>query len=139
MAKGRERPMQINTQKTAQLKPKQRAVLEALLTERTKRAAAARAGVSERQLYVWLKDPIFKSALLDAETQARNEIKRRIIKRAESLADTIADIMESDEVTPAVRLQAAARLGDLFFKTDDQADLDARITALELQILQQRN
>jgi len=128
--------MQINTQKTAQLKPKQRAVLEALLTERTKRAAAARAGVSERQLYVWLKDPIFKSALLDAETQARNEIKRRIIKRAESLADTIADIMESDEVTPAVRLQAAARLGDLFFKTDDQADLDARITALELQILQ---
>ena len=136
MAKGRERPMQINTQKTAQLKPKQRAVLEALLTERTKRAAAARAGVSERQLYVWLKDPIFKSALLDAETQARNEIKRRIIKRAESLADTIADIMESDEVTPAVRLQAAARLGDLFFKTDDQADLDARITALELQILQ---
>jgi len=136
MAKGRERPMQINAQNNAQLRPKQRAALEALLTERTKRAAAARAGVSERQLYTWLKDPVFKSALLDAETQARNEIKRRIIKRAESLADTIADIMESDEVTPAVRLQAAARLGDLFFKTDDQADLDARITALELQILQ---
>lgn len=128
--------MQRNAQNTAQLKPKQRAALEALLTERTKRAAAAKAGVSERQLYTWLKDPIFKSALLDAETQARNEIKRRIIKRAESLADTIADIMESDEATPAVRLQAAARLGDLFFKTDDQADLDARITALELQILQ---
>jgi len=118
------------------LKPKQRAAIEALLTERTKRAAAAKAKVSESQLYKWLSEPIFKSALLDAETQARNEIKRRILKRAETLADTIADIMESDEATPAVRLQAAARLGDLFFKTDEQADLDARITALELQILQ---
>lgn len=125
--------MQRSAQNTAQLKPKQRAALEALLTEKTKREAAAKAGVSERQLYTWLKDPIFKSALLDAETQARNEIKRRIINRAESLADTIADIMESDEATPAVRLQAAARLGDLFFKTDDQADLEARITALEMQ------
>jgi len=118
------------------LKPKQRAAIEALLTERTKRAAAAKAKVSESQLYKWLSEPIFKSALLEAETQARNEIKRRILKRAETLADTIADIMESDEATPAVRLQAAARLGDLFFKTDEQADLDARITALELQILQ---
>lgn len=113
------------------LKPKQRAALDALLSEKTKANAALKAGVSRSQLYKWLQDPIFKSALVEAEGAARNEIKRRILKRAETLADTIADIMENDNVTPAVRLQAAARLGDLFFKADDQADLEARITALE--------
>ena len=123
--------MQKNAENNAGLKPKQRAVIEALLTEKTKRAAASKAEVSERQLYKWLLDPIFKSALIEAEAAARNEIKRRIVKRAESLADTIGDIMESAEVSPAVRLQAAARLGDLFFKSDDQADLEQRITALE--------
>lgn len=126
--------MQKNADKTAYLKPKQREAITALLTERTKRAAASKAGVSERQLYKWLDDPIFKSALIEAEAAARNEIKRRIIKRAETLADTIGDIMESTEAPPAVRLSAAARLGDLFFRSDDQADLEQRITALEAAI-----
>jgi len=115
----------------AHLKPKQRAAIEALLSERTKTNAALRAGVSKTQLYKWLQDPIFKSALIEAEAAARNEIKRRILKRAENLADTIADIMESDEASPAVRLQAAYKLGDLFFRADERDDLDARITALE--------
>lgn len=123
--------MQKYTEKTAYLKPKQLAAIDALLTERTKRAAATKAGVSERQLYKWLQDPLFKSALIEAEAAARNEIKRRIVKRAENLADTIADIMESEEASPAVRLSAAARLGDLFFRSDEQADLEQRITALE--------
>jgi len=113
------------------LTPKQRAAIEALLTEKTKRAAASKAGVTERAVYKWLQDPIFKSALIEAEAAARSEIKRRIIKRAESLADTIGDIMESADIPPAVRLSAAARLGDLFFRSDDQADLEQRITALE--------
>lgn len=123
--------MQNNAQNNAYLKPKQRATIDALLTERTKRDAANLAGVSERQLYKWLQDPIFKSALIEAEAAARNEIKRRILKRAENLADTIADIMESDEASPAVRLQAAYKLGDLFFRADERDDLDARLTALE--------
>ncbi len=123
--------MQKNADKTAYLKPKQREAISALLTERTKRAAASKAGVSERQLYKWLQDPIFKSALIEAEAAARNEIKRRILKRAENIADTIADIMENTEASPAVRLSAAARLGDLFFRSDEQADLEQRITALE--------
>ncbi len=123
--------MSINAQKNEHLKPKQRAAIDALLSERTKIDAAARAGVSRTQIYKWLKQPIFKSALIEAEAAARNEIKRRIIKRAESLADTIGDIMESADIPPAVRLSAAARLGDLFFRSDDQADLEQRITALE--------
>ncbi len=123
--------MQNTAQNNAHLKPKQRATIDALLTERTKRDAAKRAGVSERQLYKWLQDPIFKTALIEAEATARNEIKRRILKRAENLADTIADIMESAETTPAVRLQAAARLGDLLIKTYEQSDLEARVTRLE--------
>ncbi len=123
--------MSINAQKNEHLKPKQRAAIDALLSERTKIDAAARAGVSRTQIYKWLKQPIFKSALIEAEAAARNEIKRRIIKRAESLADTIGDIMESADIPPAVRLSAAARLGDLFFRSDEQADLEQRITALE--------
>jgi len=124
--------MQKYTEKTAYLKPKQLAAIDALLTERTRKAAAAKAGVSERQLYKWLQDPLFKSALIEAEAAARSEIKRRIVKRAENLADTIADIMESEEASPAVRLSAAARLGDMFFRSDEQADLEQRITALEI-------
>ncbi len=124
--------MQKYTEKTAYLKPKQLAAIDALLTERTRKAAAAKAVVSERQLYKWLQDPLFKSALIEAEAAARNEIKRRIVKRAENLADTIADIMESEEASPAVRLSAAARLGDMFFRSDEQADLEQRITALEI-------
>ena len=124
--------MQINAQNNAHLKPKQRAAIVALLSEKTKRDAAKMAGISERQLYVWLQNPIFNAALAESEAEARSQIRRQITSRAASIADVIADIMENPDVTPAVRLQAAAKLGDLFIKTTDDADVIRRITALEV-------
>lgn len=123
--------MQNNAQNNAYLKPKQRAAVAALLVSKTKREAAQTAGVSERQLYVWLQNPVFKAALLDAETEARNQIKRQITERAKAIADVIGEIMENPETPPGLRLQAAAKLGDLYIKTDDDADVIRRITALE--------
>lgn len=124
--------MQNNAEKNAHLKPKQRAAIVALLSEKTKRDAAQAAGISERQLYTWLQNPIFNAALAEAEADARGQIRRQITNRAAAIADVMAEIMENPDVTPAVRLQAAAKLGDLFIKTTDDADIIRRITALEV-------
>src|SRR5690606_22723512 len=118
--------MQENTEKNAYLKPKQRAAIDALMKSRTNKEAANMAGVSERQLYVWLKNPIFRSELMAAETAAREVANRMIkIKTTEPL-DVIAATMEDPDASTSVRLAAEKSWLDYFFKAKDDGDLDRR-------------
>ncbi|MFZ3070100.1 MAG: hypothetical protein WA110_03140 [Anaerolineaceae bacterium] len=121
--------MQKNTQNNA-LKPKQRAAITALLSAKTNAEAARLAGCSERQLYVWLKEPIFKAELLGAESMVRNAANRQLTNRAVGALDVIAEIMTSAAMPAALRLQAAKAWLDFFYKARGEEDVDARITAL---------
>ena len=130
--------MHENAGKNAYLKPKQRAAIDALMKSRTNKEAATMAGVSERQLYVWLKNPIFRSELMAAETAAREVANRMITIKTTEALDVIAATMEDPDASPSVRLAAAKSWLDYFFKAKDDGDLDRRLTDLEARVYEEK-
>ena len=56
---------------------KQQKAITALLSERTGRDAAKKAGVSEKTLYGWLADKDFRAALRSAEAEVLDTVTRR--------------------------------------------------------------
>ena len=123
--------MQETAGKNAVLKPKQRAAIEALLRSKTNIEAAQIAGISERQLYTWLKNPIFRSELMAAETAARGGAQRWITVKTTAALEVISAVMLDQTASDAVRLSAAKAWLDYFFKSRDETDLERRITILE--------
>ena len=97
--------------KKRQFDLKRAAALEALQTENTFTAAAAKAGISRRTLYGYLySDSEFAFAY-------REQLRLRSIARAEQAANeresalkAIRDIMSDAEQPAAVRLKAAEKL-----------------------------
>jgi len=97
--------------KTKAVDLKRAAALEALQTENTFTAAAAKAGISRRTLYGYLySDSEFAFAY-------REQLRLRSIARAEQATNereaalqAIRDIMNDDEQPAAVRLKAAEKL-----------------------------
>lgn len=123
--------MQETAGKNAVLKPKQRAAIDALLRSKTNIEAAQTAGISERQLYTWLKNPIFRSELMAAETAAREGAQRWITVKTTAALEVISSVMLDEDASDAVRLSAAKAWLDYFFKSRDETDLERRITILE--------
>ncbi len=123
--------MQETAGKLAVLTPKQRRAIDALLRSKTNVEAAQTAGISERQLYTWLKNPIFRAELMAAETAAREGAQRWITIKTTAALEVISSVMVDDGASHAVRLSAAKAWLDYFFKSRDDEDLDRRITALE--------
>lgn len=113
------------------LTPKQRRAINALMESRTNTDAAKAAAISERQLYRWLNDPIFKAELIKTESQAADMTSRRLTFGTKYALEVILFIMSSRDAPYSLRLSAARTWLDNYLKTRDQADLDARITALE--------
>ena len=114
------------------LTPKQRRAINALMESRTTREAAKIAAIGERTLYRWLSEPIFRQALQEAENQAAYTTARGLNTGTGQALDVLAGILAGDEISDAVKLQAAKAWIDYFLKTRDYANLDARITALEM-------
>ena len=113
------------------LTPKQRKVVEALLTTGEVATAAQSAGVSRDTLYRWLKQPVFAQAVRQAEAQALDDLSRLLVRLGRTAVATLAKAMR-DPATPASsRVRAAdAALGRLL-QLRELATLEARLTALE--------
>jgi hypothetical protein len=105
--------------------------IEGLITTNTRAAAADYAGCSERSIYKWLSDPIFKSVLLDRENQLRREAGRRLAMSAKQAIDTIKEILADTHKDPGLRLRAADLLLKYMQSTQDQTELEQRVTRLE--------
>lgn len=113
------------------LSRKQEKAIEGLITTNTRAAAADYAGCSERSVYKWLSDPIFKSVLLDRENDLRREAGRRLAMSAKEAIDTIKEILSDERKDPGLRLRAADLLLKYMQSTQDQTELERRITLLE--------
>jgi hypothetical protein len=117
---------------------KQEKAIEGLLSTNTRAEAAEYAGCSERVIYKYLRDPLFKGVLLERENILRRGVGRRLAKDAGTAVQVIYRIMTSDRMDPGIRLRAA----DLWLKhlssTYDQMELEARILALEARLLHEK-
>lgn len=116
----------------------QRRAIRALMESSTNGEAAKTARIAESTLYRWLNDPIFKSALQEAEAQAAGHTTRRLSTGTGLALDVLISILENKEAGDSIRLQAARVWLDNYHRARDDGDLDRRLTALEARMQAER-
>jgi hypothetical protein len=120
-----------NDKKNTGLTRLQNDAVTAVVASKTYKEAAELAGCSESSVYKWMKNPVFKAAVLERENGLRAASGRRLARDAQSSLDVIHNIM-TDEGNPAgLRLQAAKAWQDYLIKTGDITQLEDRVTKLE--------
>lgn len=114
--------------------PKQRRALAALITEGDVSAAAEAAGVSRDTLYRWMTQPDFKAALVDAESEAMENLSRALVRLGDKAQQALEEVLDDGETRDAVKVSAAnAVLGHLL-KLREITAIEARLAALEARI-----
>jgi hypothetical protein len=116
---------------TDNLTPAQYRAVSSLLTEGSIRKAAEAAGVKERTLYHWLKQPMFADEYRDARREAVKQATARLQQASSAAVTVLCQLMVRDTVNPAVRRAAARDILDLAFRAIELEDLEARLIALE--------
>jgi hypothetical protein len=111
----------------------QEKAIEGLLATDTRAAAADYAGCSERSIYKWLNDPVFKSKLLERENTLRREVGRLLAIDAKEARRVIKEIMLDTKEDSRLRARAGQILLSYMIKTQDQTDIERRLSALELK------
>lgn len=114
----------------------QRAAVDAILETKTAKEAADLAGCSESSIYKWLQDPIFNAEVRAHEKQIRDAVGYRLANGANEMLDVIEKVAKGvikDErgTRASVRLRAAMAWLDNHHRTQDQADIERRLSALE--------
>ena len=113
------------------LSAKQHNAIAALLTQPNVRSAAESAGVPERTLYSWLKQPVFTEEYRAARREATNQAIARLQSASSAAVNVLLRIMANETTKPVVRLSAARTVLELAIKAVELDDLQARLEALE--------
>lgn len=114
---------------TDSLTPQQYNAVFALLNETTVRKAASRAGVAERTLYHWLRQPAFADEYRAARREATRAAVAKLQQHSGKAADRLAWLMAHG--TPAVQLGACRAILEFSIKAVELEDIEARLKALE--------
>jgi len=130
--------MQKNAENKNNLTRLQRAAVAAIVTTKSNTEAAAVAGCSERSIYKWLKDPVFKAELATYEKTIRDAVDYQLTTGTKQALEVIRNVTEGTikddpDLRASVRLRAAIAWMDLHIKTRADTELEARVSALEAQ------
>ena len=82
-------------------------LIAALISTGTIKAAAQAAGIGERTFYTRMKSGEFQALYKAAKADTIRAAVNALNARTQAAIDTIAEIMEAQDVNPATRLQAA--------------------------------
>lgn len=91
----------------SQLSTAQQRAIVCLLEQPTIKAAAAAAGVSERNLHRWLGDPAFAEALAAAESEAVSAAARSIATAGNEAITVLRQTLRNPDATANERTSAA--------------------------------
>lgn len=106
-------------------------ILQALLTHRTIREAAAAARVSERVVYDYLNDPAFESRYKAARDDIIRGVSNHLREQMNEAVDVIGEVMRDTENRPQDRLSAAKSILEYGDKYIESGDILERISKLE--------
>jgi len=115
------------------LSTKQIKAIAALLSERTARDACKLAGISEKTLYVWMGDPVFREALKTAEAGVLDTVTRRLTSGQALALDTLEKLIQSAR-HESTKLTAALSWLNMYIKYRDMSDVEQRLAVLEAAI-----
>ena len=120
----------IETATEKKLTATQRKAIEALLTTGNTTSAALAAGVHRSSLYRWQTEPLFVTALREAEGEAVAGLARSLAGLGDSAAAALRDALSPHQKI-TVRLRAAEIVTDRLLKLRELVALEERIAALE--------
>jgi len=114
----------------------QRAAVAAIVETTTAKEAAEKCGAAESTIYKYLQDPVIMAEVRIYERQRRDTVGYRLAAEAHEHLDVIAgvsrgEIKDTEDVKASVRLRAALGWMDLYQKTEEMTQLEARVTELE--------
>lgn len=111
----------------------QNKAIQALLKTNTRAEAAEMANCSERSIYKWLADPVFRSVLLERENILRRDVGRRLAKDTNHVINLLSEFIEDREGINNDRLwlRALDLWLDYHLKTESESDIERRLSALE--------
>ena len=96
------------TEKNNRLTPKKSKALQSLLTTTSISEAAEKAGISERTMYRYMKDPSFNAYLRDAQVDVLKHTTMQLILFQEKALNVMKEFLDSSEIAPSLRLRTAS-------------------------------
>lgn len=118
------------------LSARQKRFLQALLTSKSAREAAQKAGIGEKTAYRWLRLPQVQSAIAEAEGQVLADTMRRLLGMTGVVVDTLHDLLNNPRLLPTERLKVAQAVLDNLLRLRNVTTLEARLAELEEQVKQ---
>ncbi len=100
------------TSTAPQLSLSQAKAISALATGRNISSAALLVGVHRSTIHDWLTHPVFQSALAESQQEFLDLYQDQLLAIANLAIDTIRQLLENAELSPALRLRAALAVID---------------------------
>jgi transposase len=116
------------------LSRQQEQTIAALLACPSIQAAASQAGVAEKTVYRWLKEPAFATAYREARTAILEHAIVQVQQHTSTAVLTLRDVMQDTEGSSSARVSAARTVLELAFKILEVESLEQRIAELEDQL-----
>lgn len=113
------------------MSPNKERALAALLTQPTKERAAEAAGIDSRTLRRYLSDPEFQEAYKAAFSGLVTDATRQAQQSLSPALSTLREIVEDNEQTATVRIQAARSLLEYGLRLTEITDILCDLEAAE--------
>lgn len=111
--------------------PNKEKLLAALLTSRSKKEAAAAAGIAERTMRTYFEDPEFCQRYREAFAGVIEDATRQAQALLMPALSTLQTGMEDEEIPAQARITAAKSIIDYSLKLTEQADILEQLRELE--------
>ena len=111
--------------------PNKEKLLAALLTSRTKKEAAAAAGISDRTMRSYFEDKEFCQRYREAFAGVVQDATRRAQQLLEPALSTLKTVMEDEEIPAQARITAARSIIDYSMRLTEQSDIMRQLDELE--------
>ena len=111
--------------------PNKEKLLAALLTSRSKKEAAAAAGIAERTMRTYFEDPEFCQRYREAFAGVIEDATRQAQALLMPALSTLQTVREDEEIPAQARITAAKSIIDYSLKLTEQADILEQLRELE--------
>lgn len=126
-----------NERHQTKLTAKQLRAVHCLLTERTTKDAATKAGVSEATLHRWLNEPAFETSFRQASSSLLERALTRLQTATQEAVETLTTIMKDSSAPTSSRVRAARSIIELALKARETLEIEDRLRALEAKLIEE--
>ncbi len=117
----------------------QRRAIEALMLTNTIARAAQKAKVSEKSIYLWMKQDHFQTALRVARRDALAHTTTRLQQLTARAVDTLEGVMEDEKASSASRVSASRLSLEMMYRGCALDDIVERLKTMEKNHLSRQN